>query len=60
MVKLKRGMHDSERRTNLWLVKSRSAFATSLLSASIIVDVPQYTGCNTTGIVVSFNEKAVS
>lgn len=45
-VKLNRGMHVSDRSTNLSFVKSRRAFARRRLSASIIVCFPHATGCN--------------
>lgn len=44
-MKLNKGMHDSESNMNLSLEMSKSAFAKSLLSASIMVDLPHCPAC---------------
>lgn len=43
--KLNKGMHDSERSTKRWLVKSTSALASRRLSASIMLFSPHLTSC---------------
>lgn len=45
VVKLKRGMHDSERRMKRSLERSSSALAKRRRSASSMVSCPHFTSC---------------